>query len=326
MEIQFVEPALVFGQAGKGEGEFAIIDGIWVDRQGRILVVDKGNNRVYFFSGEGRYLGSFGSPGTGEGQFDRCTGILVDSRERIIISDQGNARIQVFDPEGRFMQSFGKRGSGDGEFLEPMGLALDRQGFLYVTDGTRDDIQVFDPHFNFVKKIESGGPIHLRLKRVESIAVSPAREIFVADEKNSRIQRFSFSGERLSFIGHQGTGPGTFLEEVEGITFDASGFLYAIDERGGKIEIFSPDGKWLHAFGGGTGKTPGSFNSPDGLHYSPRFDSLLVADQRNNRVQVFRLKDIWKGKIPLADYPNPPIAGEGASDRKASAPSGSYQP
>jgi cobalt/nickel transport system permease protein len=41
------------------------------------------------------------------------------------------------------------------------------------------------------------------------------------------------------------------------------------------------------------GNNPGQFYSPDGIHYRPQYDCLLIADQKNKRIQVFPIKDIW---------------------------------
>ena len=301
-----IDVALVFGKAGTGPGEFQTIDGVWVDPRGRILVADKGNNRINFFTGGGRFLKSFGEQGQGPGQFNQCTGIVIDRRQRIIVSDQGNFRIQVFDLEGKFLTSFGSKGTGDGEFLEPMGLALDSRGNLYVGDGTRDDVQVFDENLAYIRKFGTLNPEGGRMERIESVAIGPPprEEIFVADEKHSRIQRFSAEGVHLGTFGKQGFGLGMFAKEVEGLTFDNLGYLYAMDETGGKIEIFTPEGRSVHSFGGGLGIRPGQFNSPDGLHYSPLFNSILVSDQRNHRVQVFHLEDIWKNKKRASQNPD----------------------
>jgi sugar lactone lactonase YvrE len=315
-KIANVDTALVFGKTGTNPGEFAMIDGVWVDARGRILVVDKGNNRVNFFNGGGRFLKSFGEPGQGPGQFDRCTGIVVDRQQRIIISDQNNFRIQVFDSEGKYLTAFGREGTGDGEFLEPMGLALDSRGNLYVGDGSRDDVQVFDENFAFVRKFGTLKPAAGKMERIESVAVGPLpwEDIYVADEKHSRIHRFSREGAHLGTFGKQGFGPGLFAKEVEGLAFDDQGYLYAVDETGGKIEVFTPDGKSVHSFGGGVGIRPGQFNSPDGLHYSPLYNSILIADQKNHRVQVFHLEDIWKNKKRVTQKPDHPPTGHAAGD------------
>jgi sugar lactone lactonase YvrE len=301
-----VNTALVFGKAGTDPGEFETIDGVWVDSRGRILVVDKRNNRISFFNGGGRFLKSFGEPGEGQGQFNQCTGIVIDRRKRIIVSDQGNFRIQVFDADGKFLTTFGRKGTGDGEFLEPLGLALDSRGNLYVGDGSRDDVQVFDADFAFVRKFGTLNDGVGRMEKIESVAVGPLpqEEIYVADEKHSRIHRFSAEGAHLGTFGKQGFGPGMFAQAVEGLTFDNLGYLYAVDETGGKIEVFTPEGRPVHSFGGGLGIRPGQFNSPDGLHYSPLYNSILVADQRNHRVQVFHLDDIWKTTKRVSQNPD----------------------
>ena len=265
--VASVDPSLVFGKTGDGPGEFKTIDGVWVDPRGRIVVADKGNNRINFFTGGGRFLTSFGEPGTGPGQFDRCTGVVVDRQRRVIVSDQGNYRIQVFDLEGNFLTAFGRQGNGDGEFQEPMGLALDEQGNLYVADGTRDDIQIFDEKFRFVRKFGLSRPGFGRMEMIESVSISvgpPTRqEVYVSDEKNSRIHRFSAEGTHLGSFGKQGTGPGMFIKEVEGLAFDPFGYLYAVDESGGKMR-FSPRtanrsipsaGAWGFARGSSTPRT-----------------------------------------------------------------------
>ena len=315
-----VNTALVFGKAGNGPGQFRTIDGVWVDPRGRILVADKGNNRISFFTGGGHFLKSFGEQGEGEGQFNECTGLVVDVRQRIIVSDQNNFRIQVFDLEGKFLTAFGRKGTGDGEFLEPMGLALDGRGHLYVADGTRDDVQVFDENFSFVRKFGTLSAGAGRMEMIESVSIGigppPEQEIYVSDEKHSRIHRFSAEGVHLGTFGKQGFGPGMFAKEVEGLTFDDFGYLYAVDETGGKIEVFTPDGRSVHSFGGGPGIRPGQFNSPDGIHYSPLYKSILVADQRNHRIQVFHLEDIWKNKKRVSQKPDSrPTGHSGNSGR-----------
>jgi len=301
-----VTTALVFGKAGNGPGAFETIEGVWVDPRGRILVADKGNNRISFFNGGGRFLKSFGEQGAGEGQFNQCTGIVVDGKQRIIVTDQGNFRLQVFDLEGKFLTAFGRQGTGDGEFLNPTGLALDARGRLYVADGTRDDVQVFDDTFRFLRKFGWKGAEGAIMEMIGSVAVGPPplEEVFVADENHSRIQRFDAEGTHRGTLGKPGLGPGMFAKGVGGLTFDAFGYLYAVDETGGKIEVFTPDGRSVHSFGGGVGIRPGQFNSPNGIHYSPLYQSILVADQRNHRVQVFHLEDIWKNRKRVSQKPD----------------------
>ena len=56
-----------FWKGRKWPSEFETIHGLWVDPRGRILVIDKGNNRVNFFNGGGRFLESFGELGRAPG-------------------------------------------------------------------------------------------------------------------------------------------------------------------------------------------------------------------------------------------------------------------
>jgi len=53
-----------------------------------------------------------------------------------------------------------------------------------------------------------------------------------------------------------------FAKEVEGLAFDAQGYLYAVDETAGKIEVFTSDGRPVHSFGGGVASNPASSTHP----------------------------------------------------------------
>ena len=82
-----VTTALVFGKAGNGPGAFGTIDGVWVDPRGRILVADKGNNRISFFTGGGHFLKSFRRTGRRRGPVqsmhgDRRGRAAADHRDR----------------------------------------------------------------------------------------------------------------------------------------------------------------------------------------------------------------------------------------------------
>ncbi|MGH2615072.1 MAG: peptidyl-alpha-hydroxyglycine alpha-amidating lyase family protein [Thermomicrobiales bacterium] len=49
-----------WGRPGHGPGEFTTPHAIWVDRQERVLVADRENNRVQIFTADGEYLDTWG--------------------------------------------------------------------------------------------------------------------------------------------------------------------------------------------------------------------------------------------------------------------------
>jgi hypothetical protein len=61
------------------------------------------------------------------------------------------------------------------------------------------------------------------------------------------------------------------------------------------VEIFDGEGRSLGRFGGGPGRLPGQFTSPDGMMLHEESGLLLIADQGNRRVQLFRLDEVRRG-------------------------------
>jgi hypothetical protein len=56
------------------------------------------NNRVQFFSGEGKYLTGFDKEGDGPGEFRLPHGLAVDSKGHPYVVDSSNYRVQKFAP------------------------------------------------------------------------------------------------------------------------------------------------------------------------------------------------------------------------------------
>jgi DNA-binding beta-propeller fold protein YncE len=91
-----------WGLFGEGDGEFNRPQGVAVDSNGNVYVVDTGNNRVQKFSSSGGFLTKWGSEGSGDSQFDNPSAIAVDSSGNVYVADTGNHRIAAVEqcPKG----------------------------------------------------------------------------------------------------------------------------------------------------------------------------------------------------------------------------------
>jgi len=80
-------------------------DGITVDAQGNLYVMDSGNNRIQKFDGDGNFISMWGSKGTDDGQFNCLSFCLVavDRQGNVFVTDNNNTRIQKFDSSGQFL-------------------------------------------------------------------------------------------------------------------------------------------------------------------------------------------------------------------------------
>jgi len=91
-----------FGTQGSNDGEFNNPVGVCMDTRGNIIVADKDNNRIVFYSWDGvkeQYLGKLGKmdnrAGAGEGEFNQPQGVTVDKVNRLFVADSGNHRVQI---------------------------------------------------------------------------------------------------------------------------------------------------------------------------------------------------------------------------------------
>jgi tripartite motif-containing protein 71 len=69
-------------------------EGVAVDSQGNVFVVDNNNERIQKFTSSGSFITKWGSQGFGNGQFESAEGVAVDSQGNVFVADTDNERIQ----------------------------------------------------------------------------------------------------------------------------------------------------------------------------------------------------------------------------------------
>ena len=133
------------------------------------------------------------------------------------------------------------------------------------------------------------------------IAVDDMGHVYVADELNHRIQKFSSHGRLLGVLGGTpGVGNGQFNAPY-GVAVDGFGDVYVADTRNNRIQKLSPTGRFLARWGrnggdGSSGTGSGEFSSPRGVAVDD-LGHVYVADHDNNRVVKLsptgRVMAIW---------------------------------
>ncbi len=290
------KPDLEWGRRGTNPGELAEPDAIIADSRGRVLVGDEYQRKILVFDAEGHYLQSFGGSGTEVGKFSGSVGgIAIGKDGEIFVLDSTATRVNVYDADYKPLRAWGKAGMGPGQLFSPTGIAVGPDGRIYIADDGRNDVQVFEPDGKFIRQIGHPGTGPGELLGLESLAVSAENEVYVADEENVRIQVFDAEGKYLREIGR-----GMFQADVEGLTFDDRGRLWALDEDGGRALAFTPDGKLLGYVGGGPGTRAGQMMSPDGMAFHPKTRMLYVADELNYRISAFKIDRMIEGPPPTA--------------------------
>jgi len=133
-----------FGEPGPGPGEFLLPHGVVVDRDGRIYIADRENNRVQVFLGDGTFLSEWPAPRASSLCLDPEQNVYVTEMGQVIQGQPGNKhivkenarpRVTVRDTDGRILAELAPREpEGDGLFFSPHSIAIDSAGNLYVAE------------------------------------------------------------------------------------------------------------------------------------------------------------------------------------------------
>jgi DNA-binding beta-propeller fold protein YncE len=245
-------------------------------------------------------LSSFGSFGEAAGQMEEPGDFAVADDGSFYVADTVNERIDVFSATGAFERAFGKHVDPDGGDI----CTTTCQGASF--DGS--------------DRVSAGG-----MNGPEDVALGGEGNVFVADTHNFRIDVFTTAGFFVRAFGFEvsgtvahvnvctvattcregrtGAGAGE-IGRATGVAFKG-GAVYVADGSNNRIDVFSPEGDFLRAFGrhvnasigspdvcstackvGDETAAAGAMDEPYGLDFGPEGD-LYVTDARNNRIDVF---------------------------------------
>ncbi len=295
-----------FGSKGSAPGKLHKPDGVDLDQQGNIWVVDGQNHRMAVFGPGGKHRFSFGSRGIGPGRFGRMDGVFIHGTH-VYVTDLSQQRLQVFDLKGNFLRFVEFTRDRAVVPINPVAITIHGQD-LYVVDRFEGCIHVCDLSGAVKRRISQRGTGATDLLRPESITVDPRGRLWIADEDNSRIQIFERSGRHVETIGPQITRQFYFSGEVEGIACNGRDLCYVVDEASGRIIAFDLSGAFKFTLGEGLGRGPHQLFSPDGLAYDSKRKRVVVADQGNHRIGIFSTQPAHRTRFA-------PLKREGANTK-----------
>ena len=273
-----------WGGSGAGPGQFSVPQGVAVDPGGDVYVADRDNNRVEKFDSNGNFLLQFGSHGNGPGQLNGPGHIALDPQGNVIVSDEGGYRVEKFSPTGTFLQQYGGFGQAPGQFRgNTRGVAADGAGNVYVVESGQ--IDKFDSAGGYITSWPAQAP-GAQSPIPRSIAIDPSGVLYLTDEGNGVIYKFSDSGQFLGQWGQRGNQPQQ-LADPRSIAIDPQGRVFVGDRLRG-IKEFTTDGTFV-ALTNSTGQPPpgDSFSVADEA-IGPGGDVFVTDDANAKRVIRFR--------------------------------------
>ena len=186
----------MWGEEGRGPGQFIYPTDIAWDSRGHLLVSEYGDNdRVQVFDASidpPKLLYEFGKFGDGPGELSRPQSMVMD-HDIVYLTDACNHRIAVFKADGTWIRNMGSVGSGLGQFRFPYGLAEDGDGHLVVCEFGNNRVQLVDKETGKGLKIWGGaGREPGQLAYPWGVAVDKHGRVVAVDAGNNRLQVFEF--------------------------------------------------------------------------------------------------------------------------------------
>jgi DNA-binding beta-propeller fold protein YncE len=182
---------------------------------------------------------------------------------------------------------------------------------MLVADDQHHRVAAFDTGGHLLASIGAGqgaGPGQLNFPY--GVAIDPQGRVFVADDLNHRIVRYSTPATKYQYKarwGSYGTAPGQ-LAYPRGAATNTVGELYVANTGNDRIDVFDASGTLKRSFGT-SGRAVGQFDGPLGVA-ADSTGIRAVTDSVNGRVQLINLDGtiatVWGSPNPGPTVlPNP---------------------
>ncbi len=244
--------AFEFGGAGTGPpAELSPqADGVAVDSEGNVWVVDAFANRLVKYDYNGGFIASINAPIGGGGSFNRISDVAADSRGHVFVLDEGNMEVVELANSGRFQRRFGQNGALADRLSSPQGLAVAPNGRIFVTDPGHARIAIYTTTGAVDRFITTvANPNRISFVATQQFVVTQAQDVLRVNARNGAIDR--------SANASTGT--------AEGVAYNpADKRVYVADFGGSVLKAFNVDLSTvvnINTAGVGSGLT----NGPSGV-------------------------------------------------------------
>lgn len=198
-------------------------------------------------------------------------------------------------PAFRVLEGWGRLPEG-WRYVEAAGVAVDSRDNVYVFNRGEHPLIVFDREGNFLRSWGEG-----LVGRAHGITIGPDGEVWLTDDGNHTIRKFTPEGRLLLTIGDPDK-PATlqsgkpFNRPTHVALSPLTGDLFISDGYGNsRVHKYDPKGRHLFSWGE-PGTDPGCFNLPHNIATDAE-GLVYVADRENHRVQVFDAEGRYLAQI-----------------------------
>ena len=298
--------------AGAGLSALNQNRGIQIADDNTLYIADKNNHRIVIILPNSTAAAATLGTGSGAGanQFNQPTDVFV-TNSSIYVLDANNYRVQRWPKDGSNTTTVagitGTAGVATSltTFAVSQGMFVDTDGYVYVSDQPNHRVLRFPPDSTsgsssvMVAGTGAAGAGASQLNNPYRIFVDSDKSIYIADQSNNRIQRWSYGACSGMTVAGTGTG-GTIASQLNfpsSVIVDSNQVMYIGDQYNNRIHrwvLGDCVGQCLVGCTLGYGPAMNLFYYLQSLAIDSQ-GALYVSDGGNHRVQKFGLiKDFGK--------------------------------
>jgi streptogramin lyase len=313
-----------FADATGTNAGFNSPDGIALDSNGKIYVVEMNNNRirklvtvavntadpntVTTLAGSGTLTKSDGL-GTNAG-LRQPMGVTVDTNNNVYVAEYGSNTVRkitsagvVTTFAGSGAQSYADGIGTNASFNSLYGICVDYYGNLYIGDRDNHAIRKITPDGTVstlagsgITGSSNGIGTNASFNLPYGVCIDSNNNIYVADQGNNLIRKIDNTGTVTTLAGSgiatflDATGTNAGFKNPQGVAVDSLGNVYVGDTPNNRIRKITSDGVVTTFAGSGTATyldgtgTNARFFYPKGVTIDLN-NNLYVADYANNRIR-----------------------------------------
>ena len=127
-----------WGTKGKEPGQFDVVHAVAVDKNDRVYIADRSNDRIQVFTKDGKHLATWPN-------LNFPNHIVITANQEVWVADNQPVRMVKFDTDGNRLYSWDADGRGPGQFEELHEFGIDLNGNWYGADNILGRSQKFTP-------------------------------------------------------------------------------------------------------------------------------------------------------------------------------------
>jgi sugar lactone lactonase YvrE len=255
-----------------------------------------GNTVTNMGAGNGTTVAGTGTTGSALNQFGLPNKISFDGAGNLYVSDATNSRVTKWAPgatTGVAAAGNDTAGSNLNELNEPKGIFSDASGDLYIADQGNSRVVEWTAGAVQGTVVAGGNDTGSSLNDVaepNGVYVDATGNVYVSDSYNNWVVKWApgaTTGAMVAgFDGASGIGVNA-LSSPRGITVDASGNIYVVDQGNNRVMKWAPGATQgtlvAGSLDGSSGSGLNQLDAPTGI-FVDKSGNIYIADYYNNRV------------------------------------------